>query len=419
MRRMSFLVFALILALVLPSCAEKPSNTLTIRVQDSFQHAKGITYDGLTSDTITAYRVIVADGEETIADSGAVSGSEIILTGIAPGTYTFTVQGLIGDIPVAETSSEHAIGSATTLALPLKDIKAGTVADLTITVRSPYTGDYPHTDDSITVAYGDTTTTLSTADGTLTYTGDADGVWTYHAKADALRAGAVTITFRAGGSEPIELTTGGVLFAGVGNVCGFDAEKGEQLIPVTVPMALPDGSVLFYDRGEAYGEYCIGADGYPKRLSSGEDDGSADSGNWRYLICDKSDLDGRKNWGPYGTLEGITNSVIGAGLENTNHMIATYGSDNTYFWYDILTQNKESGLIWFMPSDNELEMMYYKRTDIANMGGDVFKTDTYYWSSSEGTPNSSTFAAVLNFSDGSGARGGKNGYRYCRLVRRI
>lgn len=138
MRRISFLVFAaLILALVLPSCVEKPANTLTIRVQDSFHPEKGISYDGLTADTITAYSVIVADGEETIADSGVVSGSEIILTGIAPGTYTFTVQGLIGDIPVAETPSEHTVGSATTLSLPLKDIKAGTVSDLTITVRPP------------------------------------------------------------------------------------------------------------------------------------------------------------------------------------------------------------------------------------------------------------------------------------------
>lgn len=80
------------------------------------------------------------------------------------------------------------------------------------------------------MAYDDSSTTLSIADGTLTYTGDADGVWTYQAKADVLQAGAVTITFRAGGSEPIELTTGGVLFAGVGNVCGFDAEKGEAIL---------------------------------------------------------------------------------------------------------------------------------------------------------------------------------------------
>ena len=232
-RRIRPLAVLLALLLLIPSCSYRVPEgygSLSIRVQDSFQPAKGITYDGLTSDTITAYRVIVTDGGEMIADSGAVSGSEIILTGIAPGTYTFTVQGLIGDIPVAETSSEHTIGSATTLSLPLKDIKAGAVSDLTITVRPPYTGDYPHTDDSITVSYDDSTTTLSVADGTLTYTGDADGVWTYHAKADALKAGAVTITFRAGGNEPIDLTTGGVLFAGVGNVCVFDAEKGEATL---------------------------------------------------------------------------------------------------------------------------------------------------------------------------------------------
>lgn len=410
----SFLVFAIILALVLPSCAEKPSNTLTIRVQDSFQPAKGISYDGLTSDTITAYRVIVADGADTIADSGSVSGSEIILTGIAPGTYTFTVQGIIGDIPVAETSSEHTINSATTLALPLKDIKAGAVSDLTITVRSPYTGDYPHTDDSITVAYDDGTTTLSIADGTLTYAGDTDGVWTYQAKADALRAGAVTITFRAGGNEPIELATWGVLFAGVGNVCGFDAEKGEQLIPVTVPMALPDGSVLFYDRGEAYGEYHIGSDGYPVRNDGAVDDGTAESKNWRYLICDKSDLDGRKHWGPYGTLEGITNSVIGAGLENTNHMIATYPSSDDYWWKSIVEKKDNTGLNWFMPSRDELDLVYNNKDVITSNGGVAFKN--YYWASSEGTKD---YAGYRNFSDGTKGTNSKFGSNYCRLIRRI
>ena len=63
-----------------------------------------------------------------------------------------------------------------------------------------------------------------------------------------------------------------------------------NLIPVIVPMVLPDNSILFYDRGEQYGSYSIGEDGYPVRLSSGEDDGSAESTYWRYLICDQDDL---------------------------------------------------------------------------------------------------------------------------------
>ena len=415
MRRISFLVFALILVLVLPSCAEKPSNTLTIRVQDSFQPAKGISYDGLTSDTITAYRVIVADGADTIADSGSVSGSEIILTGIAPGTYTFTVQGIIGDIPVAETSSEHTINSATTLALPLKDIKAGAVSDLTITVRPPYSGDYPHTDDSITVAYDDGTTTFSIADGTLTYTGDADGVWTYQAKADAIQAGAVTITFHAGGTEPIELTTGGVLFAGVDNVCEFDAEKG--MPGVTVPMALPDGSVLFYDRGEAYGEYHIGSDGYPVRNDGAVDDGSATSSNWRYLICDSANLSPDRQWGPDES-EGLTEELaLGYGLPNTEAVLAKYKDNTTYLWNLIQARRDATGLKWFLPSKDELNIVYQNKDLITQNGGGDFPTNRVYWSSSE---VNSLAAWLQSFSDGTqGYRNGKSYTFHCRLLRRI
>ena len=62
---------------------------------------------------------------------------------------------------------------------------------------------------------------------------------------------------------------------------GYKDSEPVEVQPVTVPMTLPDGSVLFYDRGEEYGDYEIGDDGYQVRLSSGTDDGSAESANWR------------------------------------------------------------------------------------------------------------------------------------------
>lgn len=70
-----------------------------------------------------------------------------------------------------------------------------------------------------------------------------------------------------------------------------------KYVPVTVPMALPDGSVLFYDRGASYGEYHIDDIGYPVRNDGAVDDGSAGSLNWRYLICDSANLSERRPWG--------------------------------------------------------------------------------------------------------------------------
>lgn len=187
--------------------------------------------------------------------------------------------------------------------------------------------------------------------------------------------------------------------------------------PVTVPMALPDGSVLFYDRGTSYGEYCIGDDGYPVRLSSGEDDGSVESTNWRYLICDKSDLEGKKPWRAYGTSEGITALGIGAGLENTAHMTGKYGSDNTYFWYDIIVKDMESGLMWFMPSKDELDILYDNRTIVTEQGGDAFQSNSAYWSSSEVNEDN---AWTQYFSNGVQADdNGKYASYHCRLLRRI
>lgn len=77
------------------------------------------------------------------------------------------------------------------------------------------------------------------------------------------------------------------------NKVAFDAN-----IPVVVPMKLPDGSILFYDRGSSYGDYKINDSGYPKRIDGAVDDGTATSTNWRYLICDQHDTsDKALDWG--------------------------------------------------------------------------------------------------------------------------
>ena len=190
--------------------------------------------------------------------------------------------------------------------------------------------------------------------------------------------------------------------------------------PVTVPMALPDGSVLFYDRGSTYGEYSIGEDGYPVRLWSDEDDGSAESTYWRYLICDQHDLDnGTFPWGPYGTNEGMTDAKyedMGYGLPNTNAMIAKYATNTSYWWRLIKEKRDNTKLDWFMPSKDELDMVYDNRTVITGQGGDAFETDTYYWSSSEYGGDG---AWGQSFSSGNQGAGYKALSNHCRLLRRI
>lgn len=188
------------------------------------------------------------------------------------------------------------------------------------------------------------------------------------------------------------------------------------VVPVTVPMALPDGSVLFYDRGTTYGEYCIGDDGYPVRLSDGVDDGSSESVNWRYLICDSANLTPDRSWGA-DTSEGLTSTAIGVGLPNTEALLAKYSSNSSYIWQ--LVQNKRNatgGKKWFVPSKDELNIVYQNKDTIVNAGGGSFPTDDYYWSSSE---YDSDNAWCQSFSDYDQGYGYKFLTCHCRSLRRV
>lgn len=206
----------------------------------------------------------------------------------------------------------------------------------------------------------------------------------------------------------------------------FDKYKNKVVfngdISIPIPMQLPDGSILFYDRGNEYGEYELDINNGLKRLDGAVDDGSAGSLNWRYLICDQHDLDnGTLEWGPYGTDEGMTDAKyedMGYGLPNTNAMLAKYATNTSYWWRLIKEKRDNTGLNWFMPSKDELDMMYDNRNIITSEGGDAFKTDIHYWSSSEYV---SYYAWNQDFSNGNqyGNSYSKNTKYHCRLLRRI
>lgn len=186
---------------------------------------------------------------------------------------------------------------------------------------------------------------------------------------------------------------------------------------VSVPLVLPDGSVIFYDRGEEYGRYIIGTDGYPVRIDAAVDDGTAESVNWRYLVCEKNDLPEAKEWGPFGVSEGVIDPHIGAGLPNTNRMIEKYGVVDTYFWKDIEEKRKTTGFSWFMPSRDELYLIKENEDDILECGAGPFGSgSTWNWSSTE---ENHSYVYALVFSINYDETQGKNYPDNCRLIRRI
>lgn len=192
--------------------------------------------------------------------------------------------------------------------------------------------------------------------------------------------------------------------------------------PITVPMALPDGSVLFYARGQGYGEYHIGDDGYPVRNDGAMDDGSAESKNWRYLICDSADLESftgdNRKWG-ISQNENLTGTTdIGYGLPNTNSMISDYVNksySNTYWWKWIKEKRDSTGFNWFMPSHDELYALYTNKDDISSLLEESLSG--FYWSSTEYNKDK---AYIMGFSTGETYDTLEKSVSHkCRVIRRI
>ena len=89
-------------------------------------------------------------------------------------------------------------------------------------------------------------------------------------------------------------------------------------------------------------------------------------------------------WGGYGTETGITATGIGSGLSNTNSLIAMNLQPGTSGWYvvwDKIREFRESHSDkWFLPSKDELNLIYEVRSNLSNLS---LSNRSYYLSSSE------------------------------------
>ena len=150
-----------------------------------------------------------------------------------------------------------------------------------------------------------------------------------------------------------------------------------------------DNSVICFDRGESYGRYIM-KNGEPKKIS-----GTV----WRYLICEEYDLPHYdsavgtttinasytgKAWGTNGVEVGGTTTGVGSGWANTNRLIGVYSSTD-YIWYYIKKHRTETGKQWFLPSKDELNILYENKDKIGNFS--TSNAVSYYWSSSEDDSN--------------------------------
>jgi hypothetical protein len=131
------------------------------------------------------------------------------------------------------------------------------------------------------------------------------------------------------------------------------------------------------------------------------------------LIAAESDL-GSYEWGGYGTTVGGTSTAIGTGEANTAAIVATYGANEPYdglsnyaakLCYDLVLNGYD---VWFLPSKDELNLLYQQRTLVGGFGVDG------YWSSSE---DQSSTAWRQYFYDGDQNDYSKKGGKQVRAVR--
>jgi hypothetical protein len=173
-----------------------------------------------------------------------------------------------------------------------------------------------------------------------------------------------------------------------------------------------------------YAEYAIGDTGPAGGIIFYDDDGNDAIAGARYLEAAPSDIDVSgiygHVWGGFGTEVGpaAQGTAIGTGEDNTAAIVAEYGanepnSNKSDYAARLADQYAFGGYTdWFLPSKNELDLMYQNKGDI---GG--FDSSSNYWSSSENYGNPSTQAWDQYFGDGAQDNAGKGNTKRVRAIR--
>ena len=146
--------------------------------------------------------------------------------------------------------------------------------------------------------------------------------------------------------------------------------KNDDSNKVTIGSTGPGGGIVFYDKGTV-------------------------SDGWQYMEVTKTDISVAIWWGGYMTDVGATNTFIGSGNANTEVIVSALTSYDTAA---SLCSNLVSGgkSDWFLPSKDELKMIYTNLIVPGKMG----LTSDKYWSSSQYISTPSAHAYTLQFSDG-------------------
>lgn len=126
------------------------------------------------------------------------------------------------------------------------------------------------------------------------------------------------------------------------------------------------------------------------------------------FIAALADLSTTKRWHTASSSNTLAfQTQIGYGAENTDSIVAVQGSGN-HAAFSCQSYIYSSYSDWYLPSLDELQMMYQNRALIGGF------TAGWYWSSSE---DNSTFSFCINFNNGTAATQGKTVQYSVRPIR--
>ncbi len=186
--------------------------------------------------------------------------------------------------------------------------------------------------------------------------------------ADYTGSVAVTVGADLNNPEAYEWNINGQLHSGASIISASTSSEVASAPSYAIGDTGPAGGVIFYDD---------------------EADGTDDIAEARYLEAAPSDIDVSGDyahvWGGFGTAVGSSaqGTAIGTGEANTAAIVAAYGASDPYddtgdYAARLADQYAYGGYTdWFLPSQDELDLMYQNRNVIGDFASD------WYWSSSE------------------------------------
>ncbi len=274
--------------------------------------------------------------------STITAGESSTLSWIATDATSISIDPDVGSVALTGNTSVSPT-TTTTYTLTATNASGSVSATTTVTVGSAVTVTYygnGHTGGSVptdSTVYKENDTVTILDKGDLVKTGYLFTGW--NTKADG------------SGTDQAE---GSTFTIGTSNVTLY-----AQWTPYTLRDIGPAGGYIFYDKGSYSG-----------------------SPSWRYLEAapESTEWTG-KQWGCHGTsIPGADGTAVGTGMQNTTDIVAE--CTTVGIAADICANLDLGGYSdWFLPSKDELNLMYENLHDIVTPVGGF--SDSSYWSSSE------------------------------------